>query len=66
MGIQTSLEADVQLAKAGQPRMGTLDNPARPTQLLAAFYATSGNARQDAAACEMLTATTEVITFVGV
>ena len=65
MGVQPSLEADAQFAEARKPRMGTLDDPTMSAQFLAAFDTTTGNARQDATALEMFTATTEVMTFIS-
>ncbi|MNQ98024.1 hypothetical protein D3C85_1136980 [compost metagenome] len=66
MDIQPPLETDTQLAEAGQPRVGTFDDPAMSTQFLAAFDTATRNASQDAAAFEMFTATSEVIAFISV
>lgn len=65
MGIQAPLETDAQLAKAGQPRMGTFDHPAMSPQFLAAFDTATCNAGHDASTLEMLAATSEVIAFIG-
>lgn len=48
MSIELPFEADTQLAEAGQPRMGTFDNPAVTTELFAALDTTTSDACRDA------------------
>ena len=65
MGIDTSFEPDTQLAEAGQPSMGTLDDSTMPTEPVVAFNATPGDTGCDSSLLERLPASRVVVAFVG-
>ena len=63
--VEASFVADSQAAEAVQPGEGPLDDPAMTSELLAGFDTASCDAGLDASFLAGLTASTEVVGFVG-
>ncbi len=66
MSIKRTLETNAQLAEAGKPSMRALDNPAMPAEPVVLLDATASNPGNDAPLAQMLPASSEVVSLVGV
>ncbi|OBR50054.1 hypothetical protein A6456_33840 [Paraburkholderia tropica] len=62
--VGTAINANAQFAATGKPGVRALDNPTMSAEPLAAFRATSGATRRDAALSQVTTAVRKVITSV--
>lgn len=65
MNIESSFEADAQLAEAGKPGMRALDNPTMPPQPLLAFNADTGDAGSHTSMLQTAPASAAVVSLVG-
>lgn len=65
MNIEPPLEADSQLAESGEPRMGALDHPSVTPKAVFALDAFAGDSSRDAASAQIISASTSVVTLVG-
>ena len=66
MEVGTSLVADCQATETGDPRQGTLDDPAMSSEVAAALDAAAGDARHDAPRPAFLPAAAMIVGLVGV
>ncbi len=64
MNVQTPLKADAQLTKTGKPGVRALNYPAMPSEPLALFYASTGDACSDCALLQIASAAGKVVALV--
>lgn len=66
MNIEAPREANPELAESREPGMPALDHPTMPPELLATFDTAASNTDLDVALSQIASATSKVISFVGV
>lgn len=66
MNIETPLEANAQLPEGSKPCMRALDNPAMLAEPVVPLDASASNSWTDSSLVQMLTASSKVVSLVGV